>query len=95
MFITINGQLGSGKSEICKILREEYGFDVFHTGKIQREYARELGISTLELNQLCNKDPIKTTVVDMTALHLVEITRKKVRKPFYEQVGADFWKDKY
>lgn len=45
------------------------------------------------LSELCSKDPIKTTVVDMTALHLVEITRKKVRKPFYEQVGADFWKD--
>ena len=41
--------------------------------------------------ELCKKDPIKTTVVDMTALHLVEVTRKKVRKPFYEQVGADFW----
>ena len=64
MFITINGQLGSGKSEICKILREEYGFDVFHTGKIQREYARELGISTLELNQLCNKDPSYDHIID-------------------------------
>ena len=52
MFIAINGQLGSGKSELCKRLEEEYGFDVFHTGKIQREYAAELGISTLELNRL-------------------------------------------
>lgn len=32
-------------------------------------------------------DPIKTTLVDMTALGLVEITRKKVRKPLHEQVG--------
>ena len=32
------------------------------------------------------KDPIKTTLVDMTALNLVEITRKKVRKPLHEQV---------
>lgn len=37
------------------------------------------------LTECCRKDPIKTTVVDMTQLNLVEITRKKVRKPFHEQ----------
>ncbi len=35
---------------------------------------------------LCRKDPVKTTVVDMTALGLVEVTRKKIRKSFREQV---------
>jgi ribonuclease G len=38
------------------------------------------------LEELFRKDPIKTTLVDMTALNLVEITRKKVRKPLYEQI---------
>lgn len=38
-----------------------------------------------ELRRLLDKDPIKTTVVDMTALNLVEVTRKKVRKPLSEQ----------
>lgn len=38
-----------------------------------------------ELRILLSKDPIKTMVVDMTALELVEVTRKKVRKPLYEQ----------
>lgn len=32
------------------------------------------------------EDPVKTVLVDMTALGLVEITRKKVRKPLHEQV---------
>lgn len=32
------------------------------------------------------KDPIKTNFIDITALHLAEITRKKVRKPLYEQI---------
>lgn len=32
------------------------------------------------------RDPVKTTLVDMTALELVEITRKKLRKPLSEQV---------
>ncbi len=33
----------------------------------------------------CSGDPVKTTVVDMTRLGLVEITRKKTRRPLYEQ----------
>jgi len=33
-----------------------------------------------------NADPVKTTLVDMTALGLVEITRKKVKRPLYEQL---------
>ena len=38
------------------------------------------------LNNYLKEDPIKTVLVDMTALNLVEITRKKIRKPLYEQI---------
>ena len=31
-------------------------------------------------------DPVKTNVVEMTKLNLVEITRKKIRKPLYELI---------
>ena len=34
------------------------------------------------------RDPIKTTLVDMTALELVEVTRKKLRKPLLDQFLA-------
>ena len=37
-----------------------------------------------EMRILCGKDPVQTTVVDVTGLQLMEITRKKVRKPLYE-----------
>lgn len=37
------------------------------------------------LAEECLADPVKTTVVDMTQLGLVEITRKKIRKPLQEQ----------
>lgn len=30
------------------------------------------------------KDPVATTLVDMTKLQLVEVTRKKIKKPFHE-----------
>ena len=39
-----------------------------------------------QLNILLLNDQIKTTLVDMTKLGLVEITRKKVRKPLAEQL---------
>ncbi len=45
---------------------------------------QELLMKTLAVQ--CAKDPVKTTVVDMTRLNLVEITRKKIRRPLYEQV---------
>mgnify|MGYP000730750836 FL=1 len=32
------------------------------------------------------KDPISTTLVDITKLQLVEVTRKKVRKPLKEAI---------
>ena len=51
MFITINGHLGSGKSTVCTLLQEKYGFSIFSTGSIQREFANRLNISTLELNK--------------------------------------------
>lgn len=33
-----------------------------------------------------SKDPVPTRLVDMTKLGLIELTRKKVRKPLYEQL---------
>lgn len=56
MFITINGQLGSGKSAVCNILKEQHGFSIFNTGRILRERANELGISVLELNEKSKED---------------------------------------
>lgn len=41
-----------------------------------------------EFRFMLSKDPIQTTLVDVTGLQLVEITRKKVRKPLYEYQKA-------
>ncbi|MGN0515315.1 MAG: ribonuclease E/G [Lachnospiraceae bacterium] len=38
------------------------------------------------LSGLVLKDPVKTTVVDITRLGLVELTRKKIKKPLFEQL---------
>lgn len=38
------------------------------------------------LKQVVGKDPVKTTVVDITPLNLVELTRKKIHRPLHEQL---------
>ncbi len=40
------------------------------------------------LDSYLKKDQIKTNLIDMTPLGLVEITRKRVRRPFVEQILA-------
>ncbi len=64
MHITITGNLGSGKSTICKLLNEKYQFEVYSTGKVQRELARQMNMTTLELNQLMCSDKKYDTMID-------------------------------
>ena len=40
------------------------------------------------LSSLVKKDSLKTNVIDMTPLGLVEVTRKKVHKSLKEQLGV-------
>ncbi len=53
---------------------------------IDMELKKDKDLLMDELQDYLKKDPVKTTLVDMTALGLVEVTRKKVRKPLHEQV---------
>lgn len=53
---------------------------------IDMELKKDKELLMEELEQYLKQDPIKTTLVDMTALGLVEVTRKKVRKPLHEQI---------
>lgn len=40
------------------------------------------------LEEYLKKDPVKTSLIGMSKLNLVEITRKKTRKPLYEQMSS-------
>ena len=42
------------------------------------------------MKEYCREDHVITTVVDMTKLHLMEITRKKTDPTFYEQIFHNF-----
>ncbi len=64
MHITITGNLGSGKSTICRLLHEKYEFEIYSTGKVQRELARQMNMTTLELNQLMCSDKKYDKMID-------------------------------
>jgi cytidylate kinase len=64
MHITITGNLGSGKSTIARLLSEKYNYEVYSTGKVQRELARQMNMTTLELNQLMLSDRKYDKMID-------------------------------
>lgn len=42
-----------------------------------------------QFRKFLHQDPVQTVLVDMTKLQLVEVTRKKVRKPLYEAMSRN------
>ncbi len=41
------------------------------------------------LRECVKKDPVKTSIIDMTALGLIEVTRKKIESPLHESVRSN------
>lgn len=54
MNISITGNLGSGKSSVAKILKEN-GYEIFSTGSVFRQLAMEKGVSVEEFNRQVNE----------------------------------------
>lgn len=70
MQIAFSGKLGSGKSTVCSILRDVYGYEIYSTGTVQRKVAEDMGISTLELNERMMNDPALDHVIDDAVVKL-------------------------
>lgn len=77
MHITITGNLGSGKSTVCRLLNEKYNFEVYSTGKVQRELARQMNMTTLELNQLMCSDKKYDKMIDDETARISRENRDK------------------
>lgn len=73
--------------EICHQLRLRNlsGIIIVDFIDMKSEEDKNLLMDTLKCCAM--KDPVKTTVIDMTPLNLVELTRKKGRRPLAEQIG--------
>ena len=89
MLISITGKLGSGKSTICGILSERYGYEIFSTGSINREVARKLGITTLELNERLKIDHSLDDEIDSTVTR-ISIERKDDKLIFDSRMAWHF-----
>jgi len=82
-FLKVNREAAK---EIAKQIRLRNLSGIIIIDFIDMELEKDKELLMEELREYFKKDPIKTTLVDMTALGLVEVTRKKVRKPLHEQL---------
>lgn len=69
MNITITGNLGAGKSSVCKILKER-GYEIISAGSIFRQIAEEKGIDVTELNRLAEQDRSIDDMIDERSARL-------------------------
>lgn len=74
MNITITGNLGSGKSSIGKVLKEQ-GYEIVSTGNIFRQLAMEKGLSVEEFNKQVNEAATKG---DRSVDKLIDDTTAKI-----------------
>ena len=82
-FLKVNREAAK---EIAKQLRLRNLSGIIIIDFIDMELKKNKDLLMEELEDYFKLDPVKTTLVDMTALGLVEVTRKKVRKPLHEQM---------
>ena len=73
MIITVSGTGGSGKSSIAKRLAKELGFKHYSLGDMQREIAKQKGLTITELNTEEQKDPAIDNMIDQKASELAKI----------------------
>lgn len=69
MNITITGNLGSGKSSVCKEL-EKSGFTIISAGDIFRQIAAEKNMTVIELNEAAKKDRTIDDMLDQRSTQL-------------------------
>ncbi len=55
--ISITGDLGSGKSTVCRYLKENYGLNVYSIGQIQRSLAQKYNMDVLAFNKYMESHP--------------------------------------
>lgn len=55
--ISITGDLGSGKSTVCRYLKENFGLNVYSIGQIQRSLAGKYNMNVCEFNRYMETHP--------------------------------------
>lgn len=72
--ISFNGQEGSGKSTIAKMVAEKLGWPRYYMGQMFRDMAVEKGMTLSEFRKICDADPDFDRKVDN---YLVKLSKKQ------------------
>lgn len=64
MIIVLGGKAGAGKSTIARMIAQRMQLKHYSIGDLQREIAREKGISLMELSKLEEEDPFIDKMLD-------------------------------
>lgn len=91
MNITITGNLGGGKTSVCKEL-QKYGFKIITGGGLFRDIAKEKGISVLELNELAKAD---RSIDDMIDNRTIKIGKEEDNVLFDSRLAWHFAPDSF
>lgn len=91
MNISITGNLGSGKSSICKVLAK-MGYEICSGGTIFRKIAEEKGLTVVELNELAKKDRSIDDLIDSTT---TKIGREKTDAVVDSRIGWNFLEESF
>lgn len=86
MNITITGNLGSGKSSVCRQL-EQAGFTIISAGDIFRQIADEKGMTVLELNEAAKTD---RSIDDMLDERSTQLGRQMDHTVFDSRLAWNF-----
>ena len=79
--ISLTGDLGSGKSTVCKIISEKIGAEIISIGSIQRAMAKEMGMTTYEFNSYMESHPEYDKILD-DKLRILQIKTARWRAVF-------------
>lgn len=66
----INGEIGSGKTSVAKILGRASGREIVDAGRILRDTAASLGVTALEANRMAERDEKLDDHIDQVLLEL-------------------------
>lgn len=91
MNITLTGNLGSGKSSVCKEL-QKFGHEIISAGDIFREIAIERGLTVTELNEQAKQD---RSIDDMLDHRTMELDEKKDNAVFDSRLAWNFTKNSF
>ncbi|NLH96814.1 MAG: AAA family ATPase [Clostridiaceae bacterium] len=76
--IAISGDLGSGKSTVCRYMKEKYGLEVYSTGQIQRSLAHKYNMDVLAFNRYMETHPEIDEEIDSELVKIGSLDRDMV-----------------